>query len=108
MPTLVSRGPSWLCRARTVASSHRATTRGVASTGTLPDFNAIAVSWSPTTRSTSADSPGFTVTGAGYGEARVSGHFPPRGNRCVRRVDYGSHESAEEPGHPAEPVVSVD
>lgn len=63
IPTLVSFGPSWLARALTVASSHRAMTRGVASTSTVPDFSARAVSASVTTSSTSALRPGFTGTG---------------------------------------------
>ena len=44
--------------ARTDASSASRTTRGVASTGTSPVFNAIAVSSSVTTRSAVADRPG--------------------------------------------------
>lgn len=63
IPTLVSVGPSWLVSALTVASSHRAMTRGVASTSTVPDFSARAVSASVTTSSTSALRPGFTGTG---------------------------------------------
>ena len=42
IPTLVSLGPSSFWRALTVASSQRATTRGVARTSTLPDPSATA------------------------------------------------------------------
>src|SRR6185369_7240804 len=62
MPTDVSPARRCPTSAAHAASSHSATTRGVASTGTSPDAIAHAVSASPTTRSASPHKPGSTAT----------------------------------------------
>lgn len=63
MPTVVLWGGSWPFNARMVASSHRATTRGVPSTGTSPEPSATDVSPSVTFSSTVPVSPGSTDIG---------------------------------------------
>src|SRR5437870_5528683 len=66
MPTLVTWGSSRPAMAATLASSTRATTRGVPSMGTSPERNEAAVSLSPTVSSIVALSPGCTVTALPY------------------------------------------
>ena len=62
-PTVVSLGASRPSSAAMAASSQRATSAGVARTGTEPDRMAMAVSASVTTNSTLALSPTFAGTG---------------------------------------------
>ena len=62
MPTVVVPSASAGAMARQLASSHRAISRGVPSTSTVPERSARAVSASPTTISASPRKPVATVT----------------------------------------------
>ena len=62
MPTVVDPGGSSPAMARQLASSHRAMSRGVPRTGTVPDPRAIAVSASVTTSFASPRNPVATLT----------------------------------------------
>ena len=63
--------------ARQLASSHRATRRGVASTGTEPDRKASAVSASVTSSSMRADRPVRGATPVRYATDTDVGHRAP-------------------------------
>ena len=73
MPTDVVTRRRCPTSAAIAASSHSATTRGVASTGTSPDAHATAVSASPTTSSDLAAQAGFQrAPSVRYGVARAA------------------------------------
>ena len=67
----------WPSMARQLASSHRATSRGVASTGTVPERKASAVSASVTSSSMRADRPVCGATPVRYVTEADVGHRAP-------------------------------
>src|SRR5258708_4815115 len=85
MPTVVMPGSRASRIAETVASSTSATSRGVPSIGTSPDFRAAAVSASSTFSSIDAASPGSTGTPVRYDDDRRIPGSPRPGHRAAHR-----------------------